>query len=137
MAWPHFLIASKFNGFYAYFSFQPVRTIPMINSDDLKKEAEKYISFEKNKESKIAYLTINRPDRLNATSAGMRLVYADYVYKANIDDEVKVLVIRGAGEHFGAGGDLPEQAGMHSGGDENASMLHEFEIDDPEVKYPP
>jgi enoyl-CoA hydratase/carnithine racemase len=109
----------------------------MINSDDLKKEAEKYVLFEKNKESKIAYLTFNRPDRLNATSAGMRLVYADLVHKANIDDDVKVLVIRGAGEHFGAGGDLPEQAEMHSASDEDVSMLHEFEIDDPEVRYPP
>jgi enoyl-CoA hydratase len=109
----------------------------MINSDDLKKEAEKYVAFKKDKQSKIAYLTFNRPDRLNATSAGMRLLYADLVHKANIDDDVKVLVIRGAGDHFGAGGDLPEQAGMHSEGDENASMLHEFEIDDEEVRYPP
>ncbi len=109
----------------------------MINIDDLKKEARKYIRYEKDVENRIAYLTFDRPDRHNATTAGMRQVYADLVFKANIDDEVKVLVIRGVGDHFGAGGDLPEQAEMLSEGNENISMLHEFGIDDPDVKYPP
>src|SRR3546814_3191983 len=67
----------------------------------------------------------------------MRQVYSDLVFKANIDDDVKVLVIRGTGEHFGSGGDLPEQAEMLSAGDKDISLLHEFGIDDEDVKYPP
>lgn len=109
----------------------------MINIDDLKKEARKYIRYEKDVANKIATLTFDRPDRLNATTAGMRQVYADLVFQANIDDQVKVLVIRGEGDSFGGGGDLPEQAEMLSEGSENISMLHEFGIDDPDVKYPP
>jgi enoyl-CoA hydratase/carnithine racemase len=66
----------------------------------------------------------------------MRLLFGDLIHRANIDDEVKVLVIRGAGEHLGGGADLGEQNQAYSEGT-NVSLLHEFEIDDPDVKYPP
>ena len=109
----------------------------MINIDDLKEQAKQYIRYEKDVDNRIAYLTFERPDALNATTVGMRQLYADFVFKANIDDDVKVLVIRGAGDHFGGGGDLPEQAEMLSQSDEDISLLHEFGINDPDVKYPP
>lgn len=109
--------------------------MPDIN--ELKKEAKKYLRYEKDVANKIAYLTFDRPDALNAMTAGMRQVYADLVFKSNIDDDVKVLVIRGEGEHLGAGGDLPEQADMLSATAKDVSMLHEFGINDPDVKYPP
>jgi enoyl-CoA hydratase len=67
----------------------------------------------------------------------MRQLFADYVMKANIDDDVKVLVIRGEGDHFGTGGDLPEQADMLSEDSGDVSLLHEFGIYDEDVKYPP
>ena len=76
----------------------------MISTEDLKREARKYIRYEKDVENKIAYLTLDRPESINAATAGMRQVYADLVFQANIDDEVKVLVIRGEGDHFGGGG---------------------------------
>jgi enoyl-CoA hydratase len=110
----------------------------MINFEDLKKEGAKHIHYEKDRKTKIATLTFDRPTAQNAATIGMRLTYADLVFKANIDDDVKVLVIKGAGPNFGSGGDLPEQAEMLS---ENApkdtSLLHEFAISDPTVKYPP
>jgi enoyl-CoA hydratase/carnithine racemase len=104
---------------------------------ELKNEAKKYIHYEKDVKNKIAYLTFDRPDAINATTIGMRQLYADLVFQSNIDDEVKVLVIRGAGDHFGGGGDLPEQADMLSESDEDVSLLPEFGINDPSVKYPP
>ncbi|MDH4040485.1 MAG: enoyl-CoA hydratase/isomerase family protein [Gammaproteobacteria bacterium] len=103
----------------------------------LKEEARQYIRYHKDPANKIAWLTFDRPDMLNATTAGMRQVYADLVFKANVDDDVKVLVIRGEGDSFGTGGDLPEQADMLSESDEDVSLLHEFGIKDPDVKYPP
>lgn len=109
----------------------------MIDVEEMKREARKYIRYEKDVANRIAYLTFDRPESLNAMTAGMRQVYADLVFKANIDDEVKVLVIRGAGDHIGAGGDLPEQADMLSENTQDVSLLHEFGIDDPDVKYPP
>ncbi|HHT02296.1 MAG TPA: enoyl-CoA hydratase/isomerase family protein, partial [Firmicutes bacterium] len=109
----------------------------MKDYEKLKEEARQYIRYEKDRVNKIATLTFNRPDMLNATTIGMRQLYADYVFQANIDDDVKVLVIRGEGDSFGGGGDLPEQAEMLSESDEDVSLLHEFGINDPDVKYPP
>jgi len=109
----------------------------MKDYEKLKEEARQYIRYEKDRATKIATLTFNRPDMLNATTIGMRQLYADYVLQANIDDDVKVLVIRGEGDSFGGGGDLPEQAEMLSESDEDVSLLHEFGINDPDVKYPP
>ena len=109
----------------------------MIDYRELVEEARQYIKYEKDRKNRIAYLTFNRPDRLNAANIGMRLLYADLVFKANIDDDVKVLVIRGEGDNFGGGGDLPEQASMLSESEKDVSLLHEFAINDPDVKYPP
>ena len=106
-----------------------------ITAEELVKQAQQFMDYKKDPKTKIAYLTINRPDRLNAPTAGMRLLFGDIIHRANIDDEVKVLVVRGAGDHFGGGADLGEQNEAYSEGT-NASMLHEFEIDDPDVKYP-
>jgi enoyl-CoA hydratase len=65
----------------------------------------------------------------------MRQNYADLIHKCGVDDDVKVVVIRGEGEDFGSGGDLPEQRDML----ENPGMplLHELAINDDDVKYPP
>jgi enoyl-CoA hydratase len=106
-----------------------------ITAEELVKQAEQFMEYKKDPTTKIAYLTLNRPDRLNAPTVGMRLLFGDIIHRANIDDEVKVLVIRGAGEHFGGGADLGEQSQAYSEG-ANVSLLHEFEIDDPDVKYP-
>ena len=106
-----------------------------IRAEDLVKKAKEFIEYKKDKKTKIAYLTLNRPDQYNATTVGMRLLYGDLIHRANIDDNVKVLVIRGAGDHFGTGGDLDEQNDAYTEGAE-VSLLHEFEIDDPDVQYP-
>ena len=106
-----------------------------ITAEELVKQAEQFMEYKKDPKTKIAYLTLDRPDRLNAPTVGMRLLFGDIIHRANIDDEVKVLVIRGAGEHFGGGADLGEQSQAYSEG-ANVSLLHELEIDDPDVKYP-
>jgi enoyl-CoA hydratase/carnithine racemase len=97
---------------------------------------EEIVLYEKDPATKIATITINRPDKHNAITIGARHRFAEIVRRANIDDEVKVLVIRGAGEHFGTGDDLPEMAPLFS--DEDVSWLHDFRIGEDEgVKYPP
>jgi enoyl-CoA hydratase len=106
-----------------------------IRAEDLVKEAKQYIDYKKDKKTKIATLTFNRPKAFNATTVGMRLLYGDLIHRANIDDDVKVLVIRGTGDHLGTGGDLDEQNQAYAEG-VDVSLLHEFEIDDPDVKYP-
>jgi len=57
-----------------------------------------------------AYLTLNRPERLNAIDDMMPGEIRAAVEQANADDEVRVLVIQGAGRAFCAGYDLKEFA---------------------------
>lgn len=98
---------------------------------------EEIILYEKNPKTKIATLTLNRPDQLNAPTIAARQRYADLIHRANIDDDVKVLVIRGVGNNLGGGADLPEQEAMLAD-DGEYSLLHEFRIKDDEgIKYPP
>jgi enoyl-CoA hydratase/carnithine racemase len=98
---------------------------------------EEIVRYEKDPSTRIATITLDRPDRLNAPTVAARLHFADLVHRANIDDDVKVLIIRGVGEHLGSGADLPEQAGLFNG-DPDYSALPEFRIGEGEdVKYPP
>jgi enoyl-CoA hydratase len=53
-----------------------------------------------------AYLTLDRPDRLNAITAEMARELSEAVAEANADDSVRVIVLQGAGRAFSAGYDL-------------------------------
>lgn len=54
-------------------------------------------------------ITINRPDRLNALAWGLISDLAAILDAASRDDEVRVVVITGAGRAFSAGGDVKDQ----------------------------
>jgi enoyl-CoA hydratase/carnithine racemase len=102
-----------------------------------KPSPEQIVLYEKDPATKIATITLNRPEMLNAPTIAARHRFAELVHRSNVDDDVKVLVIRGVGEHFGSGADLPEMAGMFNG-DESYSVLPEFKLEEgQEVKYPP
>jgi enoyl-CoA hydratase len=104
--------------------------------DKARPTPEEIILYAKDPATKIATLTINRPDKHNAITIRARHRFADLVHRANVDDDVKVLVIRGAGDHFGTGDDLPEMADLFS--DKDVSWLHDFRIgEDEDVTYPP
>ncbi len=53
-----------------------------------------------------AYLTLNRPERLNAITGEMGREIAAAVAAANADPDVRVIVVQGAGRAFSAGYDL-------------------------------
>ncbi len=57
-----------------------------------------------------AYLTLNRPERLNAINDEMPGEIRAAVERANADDAVRVIVVQGAGRAFCAGYDLKEYA---------------------------
>ncbi len=60
----------------------------------------------------VARLTLNRPDRRNALTHAMMLELEDAFGRLRDDSSCRVLVLRGAGGHFSAGGDLDAMADM-------------------------
>jgi enoyl-CoA hydratase len=65
-----------------------------------------------------AYITLDRPERLNAITAEMARELAAAVARANDDETVRVLIVQGAGRAFSAGYDLElyaEQGEGHQG----------------------
>jgi enoyl-CoA hydratase len=58
------------------------------------------------KEGPLAWITLNRPEKLNAISKPMTAELLLATDKAQCDDEVRVIVVKGAGRAFSAGFDL-------------------------------
>lgn len=60
----------------------------------------------------IATLTFNRPESRNALSLEMRMGMRDALHEIEHNDDVRCVVLKGAGEHFMAGGDLKLMSGL-------------------------
>ena len=74
-----------------------------------------YTSIAYRTEDRTAYITLNRPQRLNAIDAHMPGDIRAAVQEANDDDAVHVIVVQGAGGAFCAGYDLKEYAEVGTG----------------------
>ncbi|HEX7034527.1 MAG TPA: enoyl-CoA hydratase/isomerase family protein [Pseudomonadales bacterium] len=68
------------------------------------------------KEGAIDWVTLNRPDSLNAMSRTMMLELQDYFGELYTDHSVRVVILRGAGRAFCAGLDLKEDRSDEGGG---------------------
>ena len=66
------------------------------------------------------------PDQLNVPTIGARRRYGDLIFKASIDDDVKVLVVRGVGDHLGTAPTSTSSWRSASGG---TALQEEFGID--------
>ena len=86
----------------------------------------KYVIYEKNGE--IAKITLNRPDRLNAMDfPGDKGIYDDFMAALNEpeqDDEVKVVIIKGAGRSFCSGHDLTRVYKVYQEQDDEPGKRH-------------
>src|SRR6478736_7881292 len=97
--------------------------------------AEEIVLYEKDPETKIATITLDRADDLNAMTVDAQHRYADLVRLAGIDDDVKVLVIRANGPNLGSGADLPELMDIMAKRSD-ITMKHIVRIpEDAEVEY--
>jgi enoyl-CoA hydratase/carnithine racemase len=63
----------------------------------------------------VALLTLNRPDRLNAWTAEMERAYFGRLEDCGSSEEVRVIVVTGAGRGFCAGADMQELQALGDG----------------------
>lgn len=56
----------------------------------------------------VTELVLNAPRKRNAISAAMMDVLADELERAESDPQTRVVILRGAGEHFSSGGDMKQ-----------------------------
>lgn len=61
----------------------------------------------------VATLTLNRPEKYNSFNREMALMLQDYIKKADADNEVRCILIKGQGKAFSAGQDLSEVTGTN------------------------
>lgn len=54
----------------------------------------------------VCLLTLNRPEKLNAINANLSSLLGEALHSADVDPEIRVMVITGSGRAFSAGADL-------------------------------
>lgn len=77
----------------------------------------------------VGTITLNRPAKRNAVTYAMWVALGDACHRLAADPEVRVVVLRGAGDHFCAGADItellaPRPAGQPSFMDANMAAEH-------------
>ena len=58
------------------------------------------------KRGNIATIILNRPDKLNAINVEMDVEFCRAIDDIEEDDDIKVVILKGAGKSFSGGGDL-------------------------------
>jgi len=74
----------------------------------------------------VALLTLNRPDRLNAWTAEMQVLYFDLLEECAVSDEVRAVVLTGAGRGFCAGADMQNLQALAGGELEGSSTAQQM-----------
>lgn len=69
----------------------------------------------------VSYVTLNRPDKLNAITEEMKFLLIERLREADADPDSSVIVLRGAGRSFCAGHDI---SGDEDDGDDKSDALH-------------
>ena len=66
-------------------------------------------------EDGVALLTLNRPDRLNAWTPELQTLYSDLLEDCAAREDVRAIVVTGAGRGFCAGADMEGLQSISSG----------------------
>jgi enoyl-CoA hydratase/carnithine racemase len=84
------------------------------------------------KQETIAVITLNRPDKLNAINLQMNKDLKSALNEAKNDNEIRAIVITGAGKAFCAGGDVEEFASGEflsgSKGEAEKLLIHPYDL---------
>jgi 2-oxoglutaroyl-CoA hydrolase len=65
------------------------------------------VRFEREHDGRVAVLTLSRPGKLNAITWEMRERVSEHFRAIDSNEDIQVVVIRGEGEQFSPGGDIP------------------------------
>jgi 2-oxoglutaroyl-CoA hydrolase len=65
------------------------------------------VRFEREHDGRVAALTLSRPEKMNAITWEMRERMLEHFRVIDADEEIRVVVIRGEGDQFSPGGDIP------------------------------
>lgn len=76
----------------------------------MRKRDYELLIYEVDADEKICTVTFNRPEVLNAINDQLLAEYECAMEQADLDDDVNVIIIRGAGRAFCAGDDLAQEA---------------------------
>ena len=91
------------------------------NAETLQRAPEQVL-YEKDAAKRIAWITLNRPEKHNAMSVPMRARLADLIHQSEQDDDVRVIVIRGNGKSFCSGNEINEDWGQRVPGQRRMSL---------------
>ena len=80
---------------------------------------------QKSIEDGVAVLTLNRPDRLNAWTGEMEQAYFGMLDECAASNEVRVVVVTGAGKGFCAGADMQDLQALGDGSRQATSLSHD------------
>lgn len=80
---------------------------------------------QKSIEDGVAVLTLNRPDRLNAWTPEMERAYFAKLDECAASDDVRVIVVTGAGRGFCAGADMQDLQALGEGSRQATSLPHD------------
>ena len=75
------------------------------------------VLLEKDPERHVARITIDNPDRRNAYDPPMRRQMAAFLDELATDDDIKVVILRGAGGNFSTGADMNNAYNWYGPGD--------------------
>jgi enoyl-CoA hydratase/carnithine racemase len=73
----------------------------------------------------VALITLNRPDRLNAWVPEMQVAYFDLLEQCAAREDVRAIVLTGAGRGFCAGADMQSLQGLAGGNGERPSARND------------
>ena len=79
-------------------------------------------------------VTMNRPERMNALSGAMLVRMYDAFVEASTDDEIRCIILTGAGGNFCSGADLRAMAGDAGGSDPEIDVAARMAAD-PELHW--
>jgi enoyl-CoA hydratase/carnithine racemase len=82
--------------------------------------ADDRVLFDVDRDKRIATITLNNPARRNSYDAAMREQLARYLDRVAEDDDLTVVLLRGAEGVFSTGADMNNAYGWYGGGDERS-----------------